>query len=320
MRAGLHVFPGFPIEEYALFAAALHDAGETCGNRLKIDVLSFNGGFVRGSCSAAVQTRPLTELLDGLDYLVVFGGHKAAPGSNQRFRAALQTLRRNGCQIAAVGGAALTLAKAGIFDSYSCAVHWQNRELFSGLMSVVDPTDQVCSVTEGDWSSCGKTGTLDLALHVVAEVYGKHAATRLAQAFIHTRLSDTRSTQNGEVMHAALSGSGLVNKAIALFQDHLENPLSMAKVARILGSSPRCIERHFKQNCGITPCSYYRQMRLDHARKLLLRTNMTLLEVAIAAGFSTSSSFASAFQQVYGTTPTALRKSLSAAEAASISS
>ncbi|WP_264210552.1 GlxA family transcriptional regulator [Leisingera thetidis] len=308
------------MEEYSLFAAALHDAGETCGRSLKVDVLSSNGGFVQGSCSAVVQTRPLTDALRELDYLVIFGGHKCSIGSNQHFRAALQILRRRGCQIAAVGGAAMTLAKAGVFESGSCAVHWQNRELFSGMMSALTPTDQVCAVNDGDWSSCGKTGALDLALHVVAEVYGKPAATRLAQAFIHTRLSDARSTQNGEVMHAALSGSGLVNKAIALFRDHLENPLSMTDAARILGSSPRRIERHFKQHCGTTPCSYYRQMRLDHARKLLLRTNMTLIEVAIAAGFSTSASFASAFQQVYGTTPNALRRSLGGAEAAFASS
>ncbi|NSY41462.1 helix-turn-helix domain-containing protein [Leisingera sp. ANG59] len=312
---GLYVFSGFPMEEYALFAAALHDAGETCGSSLKVDVLSSNGGFVQGSCSAAVQTRPLADALKELDYLVIFGGHKSSVGSNQHFRAALQILRRKGCQVAAVGGAALTLAKAGVFESSSCAVHWQNRELFSGLMSALAPTDQVCAVNDGDWSSCGKTGALDLALHLVADVYGTPVATRLAQTFIHTRLSDARSTQNGEVLHAALSGSGLVNKAIALFQDHLENPLPMAEVARILGSSPRRIERHFKQHCGTTPCSYYRQMRLDHARKLLLRTNMTLIEVAIAAGFSTCASFASAFQQIYGTTPNALRKSLSGAKA-----
>ncbi|AUQ99649.1 transcriptional regulator, AraC family [Phaeobacter inhibens] len=314
-RVGLYVFSGFPMEEYALFASALHDAGDTCGQSLKVNVLSSNGGFVQGSCSAAVKTSPLADALRELDYLVIFGGHKFSVGRNQHFRAALQLLRRSGCQVAAVGGAALTLAKDGVFESSRCAVHWQNRELFNGLMSTLAPTDQVCAVNDGDWSSCGKTGALDLALHVVTEVYGKPTATRLAQTFIHTRLSDPHSTQTGEVLHAAVSGSALVNEAITLFQRHLENPLPMAEVSRILGSPSRRIERHFKQHCGTTPCTYYRQMRLDHARRLLLRTNMTLIDVAIAAGFSTSASFASAFQQVYGTTPNALRKSLNGAKA-----
>ena len=250
VRAGLYVLPGFPMEEYALFAAVLHEAGEACGGGLNVEVLSSNGGFVQGSCSAVVQTRPLAEVLSGLDYLVVFGGHLSKPGSNQHFRAALQVLRRKGCQIAAVGGAALALTRAGVFDSGSCAVHWQNREVFSGLMSSVNPTDKVCSVNDGDWSSCGKTGALDLALHVVSGIYGQGAATRLAQAFIHTRLSDARSTQNGEVLHAALSASSVVNKAIALFRKNLENPLSMSDAARLLGASPRRIERHFRFDDG----------------------------------------------------------------------
>ena len=37
------------MEEYALFAAVLLEAGDIRGKPLKIDVLSSNGGFMRGS-------------------------------------------------------------------------------------------------------------------------------------------------------------------------------------------------------------------------------------------------------------------------------
>ena len=316
-RAGLYILPGFPLEEYALFASALEDARAAFGNsQLETIALSDKGGLVSGSSNGSVGTQQVAEETKKLDFLVIFAGHSANLERNHRLKARLQTLRRDGCQIAAVSGAALAMVRAGIFSGSACSVHWQNRELFTGWVSSVEAVDRVCVVEAGDWSSCGKTGALDLALHVVSVVYGARSATRLAQNFVHSRLCDAESTQNGEVMHAALSGSRLVNEAIALFQKNIETPLSMTEASRKLGSSPRRIERQFQRHCGTSPFKYYRRVRVDHARRLLLRTNFPVIEIALATGFSTNSSLAAAFQHAYGTTPTGLRNALSTAEAA----
>ncbi len=307
---GLYVTPRFPIEEYALFASAILDTDKSSGNSVNLEVLSRNGGFVQGSCSAGVQTGALSDYLNCLDFLVVFGERNSDFGKDHRFRTALHHLRRRGCKIAAIGDAAMALSEAHLLESKYCAVHWQNREQFNGLMSTLDLSDKVCLIDDGDWSSCGKTGALDLAIHVLAKLHGKRVATRTAQAFIHSRLSDADSTQDGEVLHAALFASELVNAAIRLFQKNLESKLTISEVCRVLASSPRRLERNFERYCGTTPRSYYRKMRLDHARKLVLRTNMTLTEIAIASGFSPGSSFSSAFLKAYGITASDLRKSL----------
>jgi len=69
------------------------------------------------------------------------------------------------------------------------------------------------------------------------------------------------------------------------------------------------MERMFKSNLETSPAHFYRGIRLEKARELLLHTNLSTLEIGVLTGFSSSSHFAMAYQRQYGMRPTDARRS-----------
>ncbi len=94
-------------------------------------------------------------------------------------------------------------------------------------------------------------------------------------------------------------------KIVRAMHENIEDPLPLEDLARNAGYSRRQFERQFKRVLGETPLSYYRNLRLDRARQLIVETDMTVAEVAIACGFSPGSGFASHYKTRFGESPSA---------------
>ena len=58
------------------------------------------------------------------------------------------------------------------------------------------------------------------------------------------------------------------------------------------------------------PHQYQVRQRVEHAKQLLAEPDRTITEVAIAAGYSASSNFATVFRRVTGVSPREFRRSL----------
>lgn len=77
----------------------------------------------------------------------------------------------------------------------------------------------------------------------------------------------------------------------------------MDEIAADVGISTRQMERLFKNHVGVSPSEYFRYARLEIARELLMHTELQLVEVALAAGFSAYSPFQKAFRKHFGRNP-----------------
>ena len=90
-------------------------------------------------------------------------------------------------------------------------------------------------------------------------------------------------------------------------QRHIENPLPLPEIAKGVGLSPRQLERLFLRHLETTPLRYYMQLRVERARELLLYSDRPIIEVAISAGFASTSHFATWYQRVFGVRPSEMR-------------
>ena len=63
-----------------------------------------------------------------------------------------------------------------------------------------------------------------------------------------------------------------------------------------------------KEHTGYSPNRYYLDLRLRHARLLLLQTAMPVIDVAVAAGFVSHAHFSKCYRQLFDVTPTEERR------------
>jgi len=100
---------------------------------------------------------------------------------------------------------------------------------------------------------------------------------------------------------------GAMRRVRDYVEAHLGDSIDLAELAAIAGLSVFHFARQFKQSVGVTPHHYLVQRRVERAQEMLARTNLSLSEIALAAGFSDQSHLARHFRQMLGATPGEVR-------------
>jgi AraC-like DNA-binding protein len=95
--------------------------------------------------------------------------------------------------------------------------------------------------------------------------------------------------------------------AIEFMIDHLDKPLVVDQLAVLAKMSTFSFTRAFTKIYGKTPTSYLRQLRLERAKELLLRTSLPIAAVALRVGYSDAAHFVIAFKRDAGVTPRSYR-------------
>lgn len=90
---------------------------------------------------------------------------------------------------------------------------------------------------------------------------------------------------------------------------HLDRNIRLADLAQLLDLSPFHFSRLFKQSIGATPHQYLKQQRIEHAKRLLKKTDQLIVDIALECGFNSHSHLSKQFRQLTGMTPKAYRKS-----------
>jgi transcriptional regulator GlxA family with amidase domain len=89
-------------------------------------------------------------------------------------------------------------------------------------------------------------------------------------------------------------------------RDYAE-PLDVPELARTALMSPGHFQRSFRAAYGETPYSYLMTRRIERAKALLRRGDLTVTEVCLAVGCTSLGSFSSRFTELVGETPSAYR-------------
>lgn len=99
-----------------------------------------------------------------------------------------------------------------------------------------------------------------------------------------------------------------LNKAMAHIEQHLDEPIDVAELARIATTSEYHVRRLFSALAGLPLSKYVRRRRLTVAGALVLTGNLTLLDIAIRYGYGSGEAFARAFRSMHGVGPAEAHK------------
>lgn len=100
-----------------------------------------------------------------------------------------------------------------------------------------------------------------------------------------------------------------LQQVIDYIHQYLEQDLALAELAAIANLSPNYFSNLFKQSTGLAPHQYVIQCKIERAKQLLLRDELSIADVAHNLGFSHQSHLSRHFKRLVGVTPKAFLKS-----------
>ncbi len=98
-----------------------------------------------------------------------------------------------------------------------------------------------------------------------------------------------------------------LRRARDLIDREYSRPLAVAALARAALMSTAHFSRQFRATYGETPYAYLMTRRIERAKALLRRGDLSVTEVCMAIGCRSLGSFSARFTQLVGETPTAYR-------------
>jgi AraC-like DNA-binding protein len=98
-----------------------------------------------------------------------------------------------------------------------------------------------------------------------------------------------------------------LRRARDLMDREYARPLDVAALARAALMSTAHFSRQFRAAYGETPYSYLMTRRIERAKALLRRGDLSVTEVCLEVGCTSLGSFSARFTELVGETPTAYR-------------
>ncbi|MDR0640934.1 MAG: helix-turn-helix domain-containing protein [Treponema sp.] len=100
----------------------------------------------------------------------------------------------------------------------------------------------------------------------------------------------------------------IAEKVKLLFENHFTQQKELTKKIGQIGITYHRMVNIFKKYYGVTPKKYYDNLKIEEARKKLLETNDTIIDIAYSAGFQSLSAFYKFFKKNMNLSPSKYRK------------
>jgi AraC family transcriptional regulator, glycine betaine-responsive activator len=304
VRVGFFLIPDFPMLAFSAAIEALRVANWVSGRSLySWTLFSEDGGPISPSSGIAMTPHGAMTEIDRFPIMLVCAGIGGNKYANKRVFAWLRTLARNRTVLGGVGTGAYALARAGLLDGYRCTIHWEELENFAREFPQLELTADLFEIDRDRMTCPGGTASLDMVFHLVEQQHGRDLAWKIADEFIQHRVRSATDPQRMSLQSRTHINDARLLAAISAMEKNLEDPLSLGELCRVSSLSLRHLQRRFLEVMGKSPTLFYRELRLQRARKMLMHGTKSILDVAVANGFVSGSHFTRCYRAQFGRSP-----------------
>lgn len=312
-RVGFILAPNFALMSYASAAEPLRAANLIAGIDLyEILPLSFGGEAVTSSSGIVIDCQSIATVGERCHTVFICAG-----GGPQDWAIAegsfgvLRRLARQGVRIGGISSGAYVLAAAGLLDNRDFTIHWEHAPVLKEAFPHLTPR-QARFVMDGDRITCaGGVAPLDMMHAMISQRMGAHFARRVSDWYLHTAVAEPGAPQRGSSAERHGTNHPALLTVLEKMEATIESPLDRQTMAKLAGTSIRHLDRLFSTHLKSSFLATYLAIRLDHARRLLEQSPLSIAEVAFATGFSSPSHFTGHFKSRFGQTPNAVRHKIS---------
>lgn len=149
------------------------------------------------------------------------------------------------------------------------------------------PTDSMLNLNNEFLKNLQQINTLDSLCHKLQEI---------VETFSESMFNYIPSKNND-----------LIKKAMLYISENFNTPLTLEEVATHVHLHPSYFSTMFKNSTGSSFKEYLNKVRIEESKLLLLNTDFSIIDIAIAVGFEDQSYFSKVFKKYTGTTPKQFR-------------
>ncbi|MEK6345983.1 MAG: helix-turn-helix domain-containing protein [Burkholderia sp.] len=314
LRVAIVPTPDFTLISLAGFVEFLRHSSDESDYGRQIycswDLLSHNDEPITSSCGFRMMPTKLFGNPADYDFVIVQGGilHGDTPVPDELY-GFVEAAAAADVPLIGVCTGQFVLAELGLLAGRRCAVHFSLlptlRERFPDIEGV---TDQPV-VTDGGMITCpGGLAAINLAMQLVIRRCGK---TRAHKA-LHYLMAD----KGFDEIHALKEDPDIglncldhrVVNAVGMMRQKLFEGSSIAEVAKGAGTTERELVRLFQKHLRATPSEYWRNMRINMARWMVINSNRPITQIAYECGFTDSSHMIHWFRKTFNSTPARIRR------------
>jgi AraC-like DNA-binding protein len=162
-----------------------------------------------------------------------------------------------------------------------------------------------CPHYEQVWAELMEIDSLDRERGAAYQFLLKASLLKLISMLTADGLLQSADGRNDSLSESRLEG---LKAILSFIGSRYGEKLSLADTAEAFGLSPKYFSRYFKKNFKCSFVDYLTGFRLERAVDLLMSTDLSVSEIALAVGFDNLSYFIKRFRDMHGCTPLQFRK------------
>ncbi|MEC3981736.1 GlxA family transcriptional regulator [Amycolatopsis sp. H20-H5] len=223
----------------------------------------------------------------------------------------LREAAARGAWVAGFCAGVFSLGYAGLLDGRRCTVHWVYEQEFRRRFPAAEVDVNALYVDDdGVLTSAGTVAAVDLCLHLVRRLRGVAAATTLARRMVASphRTGGQAQFVQAPVPSSAAPEDAVLAEALEWIERRLDQPFTVAELARRTGLGERTFLRRFSAATGTTPHRWLTERRLDRAQSLLEAGRLSVEDIAVACGYASAAALRHQFGRLRGTSPSEYRR------------
>jgi transcriptional regulator GlxA family with amidase domain len=309
-----------PLEVFSEANRLLHAKRLTRAPAYSIELVGLRAGpFPTTSGVHLLAQRSYREVRSA-DLLLICGGRGCRRVLQNE--AVLEWIRRLSCgaeRVGAVCTGGLILAQTGLLNGRSATTHWSETADLARQHPAVKVQTNAIFVRDGKYhTSAGVTAGIDMALAMVEADWGRTAALSVARILVMFLNRPGGQSQFSDYLAAQFCEDDKVRKLQLWVHEHLQQDLSVPRLAARAAMSDRNFARHFTKVVGVTPAHYVCTARLESARRKLEENKLPVAQIAHRCGFGTEETMRRVFNLALGVAPSDYRRRFSSRSTADL--
>jgi AraC family transcriptional activator FtrA len=238
---------------------------------------------------------------------IIIPGWRTDEDPPARLVETLVRAHQRGARLVSICSGVFAIAATGLLDGRRATTHWRYAEKLKLKYPQIQVEPDVLYVDEGDiLTSAGSAAGIDLCLHIVRRDFGSRVANQVARRLV---ISPHREGGQAQFIERPVGeeGSPWLANLFEWAQRHLDEELSVERLASQAHMSKRTLSRRFGEATGDTPSSWINGLRVARAKDLLETTTLGVERIAGECGFGSAPTLRHHFRQRLKISPAAYR-------------